>query len=618
MSHPRHYPDSPHPQLTDGDGTSSPADLSRELAFDDSFQTGQGLMIMTDGDLQLPEPTLNSVETIEQRVRELSQGSGQVKERFVEWLLRTGYIKLLIDLFNDAEDLEQLPVLHCLCSIMQNIRESPSPLPHPSRRADHSPTAVLLNDNVLFEHILQDDVFLGVVGMLEYDPVFPRDKASFRAYLSDPARFRQVVPIPDKAILAKIHHTYRLHYLKDVILARIMEDATFSILQSIAFFYQVEIINYCSGNEQFLASLFSIFENTSQNDEGSQKIEDGVMFLQQLCSMGKTIQLPARMALYHTLVQWGLIDVIEWALSRGDVQLRNAAAEMLMLVIEYDANNVRMHILNERDKKVKTLMSVLIDLLHAEGDMGLKAQIVEVLRILLDCADGPANGVPNAFAQSLDGKQRADPERFLTSFYEDDANHLFAPIQRLPDVSQLPKNSRLPPMPLGSSALFGHLCDLLSFITANHAFRSQYFVITSEISRKVASLLRSRDKYLRCATTRFFKACLANNNQFTNRHHIKMDLFAILLGIVEEEADKDNLVASACINYFDYMRKESMNPLINHIIERCRPKLEVLARHPSVGKTFEEMLSIQPRSDAAKRVDDSFATQGSLDDSSLQ
>ncbi|KDN44901.1 DUF625-domain-containing protein [Tilletiaria anomala UBC 951] len=562
----------------DGDSSEPGQPMSRELGFEESFQTGEEMLSMVEGDHILPEPTLGNVEQIDFAVRELASRPPQFRERFAEWLLKTGYIKSMIELFHDAEDLEQLGVLHSLCSIMQNL--------------------LLLNDTVMFEWILQDNVFLGVVGMLEYDPVFPRDKASFRQYLSDPGRFRQVVPITDANILTKIHHTYRLHYLKDVILARILEDATFSTLQSILFFYQVDIVSYCGGNEDFLRRLFAVFKTSAQRGDAAaeQHKRDGVIFLQQLCNMGKTIQLHSRISLYHTLVEWGLIDVIEFAFDAGDATLRNAAAEMLIVIIEYDANSVRLRILELKDKKERTLMAILIEHLHRDGDMGLKSQIVEILRTLLDCGDGSNTTASQAMMQQqvLGNKQgpKADPERFLTAFYEEDCELLLAPLKQLPDVMTLPRRSRLPPMSLSRSALFGHLCDLLCFISTCHGFRSQYFVITSEVSKKVATLLRSRDKHVRCASLRFFKACLANNNQFINRHHIKIELFETLLDIVEEEADRDNLVTSACISYFEYMKQEAvMKPLINHIAEKNQPALQRLARHSTAGKVFSELLS---------------------------
>lgn len=54
---------------------------------------------------------------------------------------------------------------------------------------------MLLNENAVFEYIMQDDIIFGVTSILEYDPEFPQMKASYTAYLSDPSRFREVVTI---------------------------------------------------------------------------------------------------------------------------------------------------------------------------------------------------------------------------------------------------------------------------------------------------------------------------------------------------------------------------------------------------------------------------------------
>ena len=441
-----------------------------------------------------------------------------------------------------------------------------------------------------------------------------------------------MVPISDPEILAKIHHTYRLQYLKDVVLARILEDATFSIVQSILFFYQNDIINYCGGNQEFLRKLFGVFKVRGDGEGVLQKKRDAVLFLQQLCNMGKTIQLHSRIGLYHSLVEWGLIDVIEFAFLTKETTLKNAAAEMLMLIIEHDADSVRMSILDKKEAKKPSIMRILIDHLHEEEDMGIKSQIVEVLRILLDCGDS-ATVSPQAFMQQqiVANKQlpKADGEKFLTAFYDEDAERLFAPLRKLPDSSHIKNGARLPTASLEESALYGHLCDLLCFVNSCHAFRSQYFVITSEISKQVAALLQSKDKHVRCASLRFFKSCLSNNNQFVNRHHIKISLFDILLDIVDQEADRDNLVASACINYFEFMQQQNMKPLMNHLAEKHTEKLRKLADHPTAGGIFREILAqweqameaasaAAAAAEAAKKANETGADTSSADQTAAE
>lgn len=91
----------------------------------------------------------------------------------LQWRLRgQEYIKHLVGVFEQAEDLESLDDLHALCSVMQTISEW-SDTKHSRGVADR---AVLFNDNGILEYILQDDVFFGVIGILECEsgPLRPR------------------------------------------------------------------------------------------------------------------------------------------------------------------------------------------------------------------------------------------------------------------------------------------------------------------------------------------------------------------------------------------------------------------------------------------------------------
>lgn len=535
--------------------------------------SGSGLepLLNIMGDYKgLPEPTLANLEKIDVMLKETTSRGPMMREKLTTWLMESHYIRKLVPFFHTVEELEALPALHMLCTIMQTI--------------------LLLNDSFLFEYILQDDVFLGVVGMLEYDPEFPRLKANYRDHLTQRARFKQVIDIGDPMVVAKIHQTYRLLYLRDVILARVVDDPTVSILNSFIFFHQNDIVNYCCQNDLFLSDLFRMLTNP---DEAEERRSEGVLFLQQLCAMGKLIQLPARISLYRTLTDWGLLNVLQYALERLGQTARNAAAEILMTIIEYDANSVRAHVVSQVEQNARPLVSMMIDMLHNERDPGLKTQIAEAMRIIFDVATDGGPMAAQAQVLSVQGlnKAKADPDRFLTWIYETEIGRLCSPLNSLPDSRVLSKGEKLPPQPRHRSALYGHLCDLLCHMIAHHSFRSQYFVLTSEISKKVGSLLHSREKFLRLSALRFFKYCLVSNNQFTNRHFIKIELFSTILGLVEAEGDRNNLVASACLDFFEHMRKENMKTLISHCMDRHGARMRQLADKPYTGPCFSLLVS---------------------------
>ncbi|PWN35791.1 DUF625-domain-containing protein, partial [Meira miltonrushii] len=550
-------------------------------------------LIMADGTpFALPDPPrMENLHLIDMTLKDAANRSPQAREKVAEWILREEFILKLIPAFQDAEELEQLDALHRLCAIMHTI--------------------IMLNDNVLMERMLRDDTFLGVVGMLEYDPEFPKLKASYREYLTNTARFRQVVPIPDPMILAKIHQTFRLQYLKDVILARTIDDSTFAVLNSLIFYHQADIVMFCTSSEALLSSLFQLFE-PNRNESDSKKAE-AIIFLQQLCAIGKQVQLPSRIALYRTLTEWGLLIVLEYALTRVESRLRNAAAEMLMSIIEYDASGVRSHILEQVDKKssLPPLLTKLASILHEpEGDLGLKTQITESMRILFDSSlDGSAGGpivaqtlAAAAASQSQDENSRKDDtDRFLNWFYDGEVDYDLASIQKDGKEGEIVAR-HFHIASASKSAMLNHLCELLTFVMIHHQFRSQYWVISSDIGIQVATLLFAREKHLRLVALRFFRACLAKGNQFINRHFVKIGLLGAILSVIEGESTRDNLVTSACLEFFEHIRKEPVKPLINHLFEKYESRVRALTQHATIGHYFQAMILQWEKSNAEQSV----------------
>lgn len=265
------------------------------------------------------------------------------------------------------------------------------------------------------------------------DPEFPTMKASYRSHLANASHFKQVVPIRSPELLAKIHQTHRLYYLKDVVLARILEESTFSMLNSAIYFNEVDIVNEVSSDADFLHELFAIFDeqtSTSKVGIGPQlrlpEIEligpqiptstttlsnsdvhtlplqsvqdqhnilmdrqyDAIMFLQQFCGMAKNLQLALRAAFFRGLVAKGLLRVIEVALTNtineGDSSMRSATIGILMNLVDHDPNNVRGYSLKQHAQEKRPLVVFLIELFQHEPDLGLKAQMAEALRVLVD------------------------------------------------------------------------------------------------------------------------------------------------------------------------------------------------------------------------------------------
>ncbi|SCZ90217.1 BZ3500_MvSof-1268-A1-R1_Chr1-3g01846 [Microbotryum saponariae] len=588
---------------------------------------------------KLTDPTLGNLHELEHTIRSLSR-TAVGRERTASTIVKSDFIQKLIRVHEEAEDLESLEDLHALCRVMQTI--------------------LLLNDNVIFELVLRDEVILGVVSILECrlasseldfgapggadshlpiitdDPEFPTMKASYRAHLADPSHFTQVVPIRSPALLAKIHQTHRLHYLKDVVLARVLEDSTFSMLNSAIYFNEVDIVNEIAGDPIFLRKLFALFDEEEKDekkmattptktdkgkgraldatqpigpqlpssialatsssngdtptDKDAESISsrdrqlDAILFLQQFATMAKNLQIALRAQFFRSLADRGLLRVLEVALARSirtdesAPQLRGATIAILMTLVDHDPNNVRSYSLKQHAARKRPLMGFLIDLFLSEEDLGLKAQMSEALRVLVDAGGegGPLEAPPRMRPED------PEAEKFLQYFYDHCAQALLAPILKLPDSGSVPLELSVPRI-----ALCSHLCDLLCFFIAHHTFRSKYFVLSSSVATNVAKLFQTRHKHLRLAALRFFRACIQRNDDFYNRFLIKNDLFRPILDLAVSERDRDNLLGSACLDFFEFIKNVNAKGVISHIVERYGDKVRLLA---TTLKTFESVV----------------------------
>jgi hypothetical protein len=76
----------------------------------------------------------------------------------------------------------------------------------------------------------------------------------------------QAVSIHDPAILSKIHQTYRIGYIKDVILPKVLDEQTFVTINSIMLFNNVAVVSSLQNDSTFLSELFSKLRSPDTSD----------------------------------------------------------------------------------------------------------------------------------------------------------------------------------------------------------------------------------------------------------------------------------------------------------------------------------------------------------------
>lgn len=432
--------------------------------------------------VQLPPAELGTLPELEQTIRVISS-SASGREALAKLIMHEDYIGKLIPLVVMAEDLESLQDLHRLCNIMKII--------------------LLLNDTTIIEHAVSDECVVGVVGALEYDPDFPQHKANHRQWLSNQGRYKEVVRIEDDQIRRRIHQTYRLQYMKDVVLARILDDPTFSVLNSMIFFNQVEIVQHLQGNGGFLRDLFSIF-NPEEKAEQLRK-KQAVLFIQQCCAIAKNLQLQARQGFYSSLLHHGLLTVIHFGLRNYDVSVRVGATDILVSMIDHDPHMIRHTLYRQILAKQAPLTDTLIDLLLVEVDLGVKSQVSDAIKVLLDTipqsqlqeqgmkiVNGELQPRPRPANQlhTIEGQQHT----ILDDFYGRSAVRLFKPLLDLEGQTELNFSVQ-------NDGVFSYFNDILCFFARQHHDKCKDFIRDHNLAQRFAQLLSCKQKHLQLGKT---------------------------------------------------------------------------------------------------------------------
>jgi protein phosphatase-4 regulatory subunit 3 len=368
------------------------------------------------------------------------------------------------------------------------------------------------------------------------------------------------------------------------VLARILDDPTFSVLNSLIFFHQVDIVNHLQSNQEWLKLLFEIFG--APPNERVEKKKEAVLFIQNCCAVSKNIQAQSRAQLYQNFINNGLFAVITFALQHVDAAVRVAGTDILVALIDHDPHMVRNHIFAAIKDKTTPLTDTLISLLLVEVDLGVKSQMADAIKILLDPNTNQAGlemmnraGAANA---EIMAKQRAgalgaqgqqnpngNPQTFafIENFYESSAKRLFAPLKDLESRTSMLNLS------IHDTSLYTHLVDVLCFFVRQHAFKSKLFILSENLHSRIAQLLTCPQKYMKLTALKWFRTCIGLQDEFHNRQMMQNGLFGPILAIVEETMPRDNLLNSACLELFEYIKREGVKQLIMHLVQTYRDRL---------------------------------------------
>ncbi|KAI8138592.1 component of IIS longevity pathway SMK-1-domain-containing protein [Fennellomyces sp. T-0311] len=500
----------------------------------------------------LPSPELSNLSEVAAILNNAK--SMQDKDRLASYIVPENYIDKLLPVFESCEDLESKEDLHKLHSIIKSI--------------------IFLNDNTIIEQIIRDETIMGVLGILEYNPATPNMRAKHRDNLTRHANIKPVFPIENETVKSKIQQTLRLKYLKDVILGNALDDSLASILHSLIFFNNIDVINYFESNHEYLEAVFGIFKDEDATDA---RKKEASKFVIQLCIMSKTVQTSARAALARTLAKHGLFEMFPFALSSDDEVLRTHTANVLASIVELDAYLFREYTIEQTkvmDAENTTLGTVL-KRFALDVDPGLKVQYAEIVKASMDLGNGTM--VASTMAAEMLRKQDPDTEIYLTVFYDSYCNLFLRPFEKV-DVKPIKLDGPIEVLELtrDQSDLCVFLCDLICFVIRQHSFRSKYLMLSTDCFVKIMQLYRCRQAHLKLAALRVFRTCIGLMDEFYTRQLMKFNIFEPTIRVLLDTDGRNNLLNSACLEVLEFIRRENVKTLVEHLITNYGSVLDTI------------------------------------------
>lgn len=181
-----------------------------------------------------------------------------LRNETINFVINENYLSTLTKSFHEAELSKSYQSLLLLSNIIK--------------------TLILYSNKKIVEQMINDENFLCICGILEYDNEFPNSKLNHRKYLQDKEpNFKEMIPITDPEIKLIITQNFRLQFLKDVVLVRFLDDQSFSFITDLMLNYQNAIIEFLQKDENnFINQVISMYKVENDSVITADKRRDGI------------------------------------------------------------------------------------------------------------------------------------------------------------------------------------------------------------------------------------------------------------------------------------------------------------------------------------------------------
>ncbi|KAA6418854.1 MAG: hypothetical protein FRX49_11211 [Trebouxia sp. A1-2] len=368
-----------------------------------------------------------------------------------------------------------------------------------------------------------------------------------------------VVPITNAEVKKRIHQTYRMGYIKDVILPRVLDDQTFAALQSVMLFNNVEILTKLQHDPSFFPDLFKKLRTTAPKAEGWN---DLVKFLQELCGLARHTSPANRADLLGQLVNLGLFEVLTRVLKHGSPGLQLRGTDVMLSAIQHDPAPLRQFMRSQKDHE---LFHLLVRVLEFGPDQGLQGQVVDIVRMLLDPDSMDQSPEKDPFLELFYDKYVGELINLLIEGAEQNQQHSqeqldafrrqeqaavkgegagLGPSSEQQQQELHQKQAEAKATHIGTNTM-GMVLDLLCFCVQHHGYRIKSYILKRRLMPKLMKPIHCRERWLVFEAISLPPNLYSDEDGFYYRSITKENLFEPVFSVFLDNGPRYNMLNSS-------------------------------------------------------------------------
>ncbi|XP_054977031.1 protein PPP4R3C [Sorex araneus] len=488
------------------------------------------------------------------------------KQRLALFLEDEGYIQKILQLFQICESRRDIEALRHLHGVIKGI--------------------LFMDKTALFEIMFSNECFVDVLGCLEYDPALKEPK-KYREFFTQNTTFKDVVPTTNNTLIQKIHQTYRMQYIRDILspVPSVFEEKLPNLTKFI-FLNKFEIVTTLKRDRRFLSQVFTLLKDQTVNKDRRREL---IFFCREFCSFSQTLPPGSKKALFNTLAELGIFRALKVVMRVKDLETKSAAIDVFTYIVEHSPSLVRRFAMREAEqsKDGDLFLRVVIEQITYDRDpnSGGVVQLVELLHILLD----PDNMIISPSTCERSG--------FLNFFYKHCIYNLMAPLLAITSEGTYKEDNIVKPeqikncLDYHTAQLLEIILELLTFCIQHHTYYIKKYILSSDLLRRILVLVNSKHKFLVLGALRFMRKMVGLKDELYNRYIIQGNLFESIVSAFLNNGPRYNMLNSAIIELFEYIRVEDIRCLISYIIENFYEAFELV----DYVQTFKRLKMIYDR-----------------------